>query len=80
MRIISHCIQPVMPDAAVLLRDILGMQPVSGDDNLSIGGGKGGGQLVKKRPKEDRLHILFRQLMLPEAAKVDDVSEINSKV
>lgn len=80
MRIISHCIQPVMPDAAILLRELLGMEHVSGDEDLSIGGGRGAGQLVKKRPKEDRLHILFRQLMLPEATSVDEMPKINSEV
>ena len=81
MRIISHCIQPVMPDTAVLLRDLLGLNHMSGDEDLSVGGGKGAGRLVTRKPKDDRLHILFRQLLLPESPKEESgVAITKSKV
>lgn len=68
-----------MPDTAVLLRDLLGLAHVSGDEDLSVGGAKGAGKLVRRMPKADRLHILFRQLLLPETAQVGDEYGIASR-
>lgn len=72
LRIVAHCVAPVMPETAKTIRYMLGMQMPTGGEDLSIGGGQGNGRILPPTKKGSQYASLFPSLW-------DDQRQSNSR-